>query len=240
VQENVSGSLESSKEGLHMSDQNAGRQPYMVSIYEPEGAPGTLVFTFVPNGLQQVRRPNGAPQRVPQYIVLALQENGHVSLDWNGSSDDPGANRPEMEQEVEKRIQVRRAWVGLISELVSRVETWARELGWSTRRIEKTLDDSYIGRHRVAALLMQEELCRISLEPAGREAPGADGVVDLYLMPAYDDIASLYYYGGGWHLHYLAPEAALVASARQAAPLPVSKESLATVLEAMKRHAVQQ
>ncbi len=45
------------------------------------------------------------------------------------------------------------------------------------------------------ALLMQEgPSAGLILEPIARSAPGADGVVDLYLLPAYDDIASLYFY----------------------------------------------
>ena len=72
------------------------------------------------------------------------------------------------------------------------VQTWADALGWSTRQIEVTLTDSQIGKYKAPALLLQEDAIRILLEPIGRSAPGAEGVVDLYLMPAYDDIASLY------------------------------------------------
>ena len=40
----------------------------------------------------------------------------------------------------------------------------------------------------------------------GALAPGTEGVIDLYLMPAYDDIASIYYSGDRWNLHYLFPD----------------------------------
>ena len=49
---------------------------------------------------------------------------------------------------------------------------------------------------------MQREIDRVLLEPVTRFAPGTDGVVDLYLMPAYDDIATIYRVGGEWKLHY--------------------------------------
>ena len=82
-------------------------------------------------------------------------------------------------------------WISRVNLLVDEVERWARDEGWSTRRIEKRLEDAWIGPHRVPALLMQEELCRGLLEPLGLSAHGSEGVVDLYLMPAYDDIAEL-------------------------------------------------
>ena len=40
------------------------------------------------------------------------------------------------------------------------------------------------------------------MEPVARSSPGIEGLVDLYLLPAYDDIASLYHYSGKWHVHY--------------------------------------
>ena len=84
---------------------------------------------------------------------------------------------------------------------------------------------------------MQEGTCRALLEPVGRSAPGAEGVVDLYLMPAYDDIASLYFYDNQWNLHYPFPGTPPLATAREAAGVPLSKETLQKVLEEMKQHA---
>ena len=81
----------------------------------------------------------------------------------------------------------------------------------TTRRIEKRLDDSGVGTHKVPALLLQEDTVRVLLEPVSRRAPGAEGVVDLYLMPAFDDIATLYFYDGGWQLHYMFPASPIVA-----------------------------
>ena len=43
----------------------------------------------------------------------------------------------------------------------------------------------------------------ILLEPV---APGTEGVVDLYLMPGYDDIASLYHYSNRWKDLSLGPQ----------------------------------
>ncbi len=57
-----------------MNEQTAQKQRYMVSVYEPEEAGGTLIFTFVPKGLQQERGAGGLPKRVPQFVVAVRQE----------------------------------------------------------------------------------------------------------------------------------------------------------------------
>lgn len=142
----------------------------------------------------------------------------------------------EIEQEA-KRNRARSAWMERVNALVDHAEIWAKELNWSTRRVEKKLEDSLIGEHSVSALLMQEDTCRILLEPVGRSAPGAEGVVDLYLLPAYDDIATLYYYGQRWNLHYVFPNSKPVASVREAEALPLTKESFEKVLAGMRQGA---
>ena len=84
---------------------------------------------------------------------------------------------------------------------------------------------------------MQKETTRVLLDPVARFAPGADGVVDLYLMPAYDDIASLYLVNGEWQLHYIFPGTTGVATIREAKPCSLSKEAVARVLNEMSINA---
>ena len=140
----------------------------------------------------------------------------------------------EIEPETTERAEARSAWVERVNGLVDQVEAWAKELNWSTRRVDKNLEDSVIGKHHVPALLMQEDTCRILLEPVGRSTAGAEGVVDLYLLPAYDDIATLYYYDQRWNLHYVFPNSKPVASVREAEAMPLTKESLGKVLAEMR------
>jgi hypothetical protein len=83
---------------------------------------------------------------------------------------------------------------------------------------------------------MQEDLCRVLLEPLGRSSMGAEGIVDLYLMPAYDDIARLLYNGNQWYLHYLFPGGKPAAAVHEAESKPLSKETLAKVLVEMRQH----
>ena len=52
---------------------------------------------------------------------------------------------------------------------------------------------------------MQKEFTRILLDPYSRTTIGTDGVVELYLMPAADDIATFFYWDGQWNIHYRVP-----------------------------------
>ena len=99
------------------------------------------------------------------------------------------------------------------------------------------MNDSLVGRYVAPALILQEETTRILLEPIARSAPGAEGVVDLYLMPAYDDIASLYFSNGEWQLHYMWPGTPNVNTMRDAEPKPFSMEVFQEVLQEMKKNA---
>jgi hypothetical protein len=221
-----------------MNEQTVQNQRYAVSVYEQEDAGGALIFAYVPKALQHERGPTGAPKRAPQFVVAVPQTMGELSFDWSGTPDDPGADAREIIQtEIAARMQDRSTWIVRVNALVDQVERWAKELNWSTRRIEKGIDDPRIGKHRVPALLMQEGTCRALLEPIARSTPGAEGVVDLYLMPAYDDIAVLFYYDHRWNLHYnTARGTNAVVPAPEAVPL--SKETLGKVLAEMTQNAV--
>lgn len=135
--------------------------------------------------------------------------------------------------------QLRSEWLHRLSVLIENVQNWAEAIGWTTRKIEVMLSDSQLGKYKAPALLLQEDNIRVLLEPIARSAPGAEGVVDLYLMPAYDDIASLYLYDNAWHVHYMLPGTPTVATIRDAEAKPLSSDVLRDVLEAMKENAVQ-
>lgn len=134
--------------------------------------------------------------------------------------------------------RLRNDWLHQLSELVDRIRHWADELDWSTRPIEVTLRDSQLGKYQAPALLMQKEAVRVLLEPVARSAPGAEGVVDLYLMPSYDDIASLYLREGDWRIHYMFPGTPTVPTISEADSRPLTKRAIQDVLEEMKKNAV--
>jgi hypothetical protein len=206
-----------------MTAQTAQKHQYIVSIFQPD-ANGALHFTFVPKSAQ------GTPRtKAPQFSADVRKGAAGLAIDWSGSADDPGPARAELEAEIAARMKERDAWIERVTALVDQVEQWAKELGWATRRIDKLLEDSRIGNHHVPALMMQQEIPRVLLEPIGASSLDAEGLVDLYLMPAYDDIARLYYSDGRWNLLYaMAPEAPAT---------PLSKETFENVLAEMKRNA---
>lgn len=90
-------------------------------------------------------------------------------------------------------------------DLTRLVRSWAEELDWSTRQIEKRMKDSRLGVYEAPALIMQKGTTRVLLDPVARFAPSSDGVVDLHLMPAYDDIVSLFVVAGEWHPYSMIP-----------------------------------
>jgi hypothetical protein len=142
--------------------------------------------------------------------------------------------QPSREQ-TDDPDSLRDEWLGHLAELVNTVNGWAVELGWSTRQISKKMKESPLGSFEAPALLLQRETVRVLLDPVARFVPGADGVVDLYLMPAYDDIASLYLVDGQWRLFYVYPDAGAVDKGRDA--IPLSKESFGRALDDMCAHA---
>jgi len=142
------------------------------------------------------------------------------------------ARRPQVADPSRERDD----WIRLLDELVGRVKAWVEPV-WSTRVIEKAVQDSELGEYKVSALLMQRETARVLLEPITRFAPGTDGVVDLYRMPAYDDIASLYRVAGEWKLHYAFRGDKVVAGIRNVEPLPLTEEHFLRVVNAIAGHA---
>ncbi len=143
------------------------------------------------------------------------------------------AKAAKAERENGEAALLRAEWLDRLAKLTSLVKGWATELDWSTREIPKKMKDSRLGDYEAPALLMQKETIRVLLDPIARFTPGADGVVDLYLMPAYDDIASLYLLNGEWRLHYMFPGAKPAATIRDAESSPLSKETLQRVLDEM-------
>ena len=121
------------------------------------------------------------------------------------------ARRPTVEDPERERAD----WIQLLLEMAAKVTDWVSP-DWSIRVIQKEMSDSVLGEYSAPSVLMQRELVRVMLEPVTRFAPGADGVVDLYLMPAFDDIATVYRVSGEWKMHYAFRGTRAVARIRKA------------------------
>ena len=97
--------------------------------------------------------------------------------------------------------------------------------------------DYALGKYEAPALLMQRAIPRVLLEPITRFAPGTDGVARLYLMPAYDNIATLYRVEGEWKLQYTFEGDPVVYGIRNAEALPLTEANFRRVLAAIAIHA---
>jgi hypothetical protein len=143
----------------------------------------------------------------------------------------------KMASSVKRRRQVdnpdatRDEWLANLDELLAQVRRWAEGSGWRTRVIEKAMKDSVLGDYKAPAMLMQRDTVEVILDPVGRFAPGTDGVVDLYLLPAYDDVASLYFVDGAWKLHFAFRSTAVVARIKSADSMTLDEASLNRVLD---------
>ncbi len=90
-------------------------------------------------------------------------------------------------------VAVRDEWVAAVAALVERVEGWCKELDWATRRAPKTIkDDDPLGPYEVPMLRMQYWDVQLMLDATSRFGVRNDGQCDLYVMPAYDDLAVVY------------------------------------------------
>jgi hypothetical protein len=225
-----------------MSEQEIIARGYTVSVRPPADAADGYHVVYTPRGrpdgvFQALGNGAGAlPAPTPLEAVAQLKNGQEVAVRWVSAPGQPEVRRDVLERDAENRVRLLDGWLGRLSTLLNDVETWVKALGWSTRRIEKPMEDSQIGRYKAPSLLMQEGTDRVLLEPVARSAPGAEGVVDLYLMPAYDDIASLYFSDGSWALHYLFPGAG-GATAQEAPAKSLSSTTLEEVLREMREHA---
>jgi hypothetical protein len=137
----------------------------------------------------------------------------------------PGIDDPEA---------VKVEWLDRLNALVGEVEGWARASGWRTRRIAKTVNERQLGSYKVPVLLMEKDTVEVVLNPVARSVPGADGAVDLYVAPAYDDIASLYLEGDHWVVHHgERPGPMATERVVEIAPRPYGEQTIRAILDGM-------
>ena len=92
-------------------------------------------------------------------------------------------------------------------ELAAKVAEWVERDDWVTKTYAKKMRDSDGTLFEVPSLVIQKGPTRLLLDPVAYDAPGSEGEpVDLYLMPTYDDAASLYLVNGRWRIQYVSPD----------------------------------
>lgn len=179
------------------------------------------------------RRRNGAEVGTFEAVVTAGDAD---SVRWLTPPADRDVTAEVFERDALTRVRLLHVWLGELEELIRSVEGWAKELDWPTRRIDKTIDDSQIGKHKVPALLLQDGADRMILDPLSRQTGEYEASVDLYHMPAYDDIARLQGRDGRWEVFERYSE---VADPFSRPGKPLSRDVLREALEGMRRHVEQ-
>ena len=132
---------------------------------------------------------------------------------------------------------VKGEWLDRLGALVDEVKGWAQASGWRTRRIDKTVTERGLGTYKVPVLLMEKDTVEVVLNPVARFVPGANGAVDLYVAPAYDDIASLYLEGDHWVLNYAGrSDSEATGSSTEIISRPYTEQAIRTILDGMAVH----
>lgn len=125
-----------------------------------------------------------------------------------------------------------------VEALVEQVRSWVEPHGWITETYPKRMRDVDSQLFEVPALFIQKGPVPVLLDPVAYDVPGAQAVVDLYLMPTYDDMASLYLEQGTWMIRYpLPPDGGSTDSTMETQALPLGEESINQVLDSIATHA---
>lgn len=149
---------------------------------------------------------------------------------------------PEMSQDrvpIEDAEAVRDEWLKTLNALAAQVKGWVERAGWRTRLVSKPTRDAELGRFEVPLLLMERDGVEIALNPVSRFVHGAEGAVDLYVVPAYDEVGSLYYADGRWMLYYVFRDES-AAKVRKATALPLSEGHFIWIIDEMAKYTVQE
>jgi len=142
--------------------------------------------------------------------------------------------KPRVENPETEKIE----WLSRLNDLISLVEGWVEESGWRTRRTVKPVTEADLGRYEAPLLLMERGGIEVVLSPIARTSPENDRVVDLYLMPGYDDVASLHFEDGQWRVHHAPrPSPAALHPMIEGERLPFEEATMNRILEAVAAHA---
>ncbi|MFY8202433.1 MAG: hypothetical protein ACOVLE_17290 [Pirellula staleyi] len=126
-----------------------------------------------------------------------------------------------------------------VDDVVRQFEAVVAQMEHLGRRDEKRMRDETGGVYSVQSLTIFMGPMRLLLDPNGYDLPGCNGAIDLYLLPPYDPVATLYLENGEWFLH--SPD--LTSQESIAHPTSwersvLTSESIAHLLESIAKHAV--
>ena len=126
-----------------------------------------------------------------------------------------------------------------VERVVRQFEAVLAEMKQLARRDEKRMRDETGGVYSVQSLTIFLGAMRLLLDPNGYNLPGCDGAIDLYLLPPYDPVATLYLEHGEWFIHSPNPMTQeSIARPTEWGRSALTKESIANLLESIARNAV--
>ncbi len=125
-----------------------------------------------------------------------------------------------------------------VEQLVEQVRLWVEPHEWVTKTYPKKMHDENRQTFEIPALFLQKGPSRLLLDPIAYDVPGAEGVVNLYLMPTYDDMATLSLESGRWLIRYAFPHDSIGShSVIEAEALPLSEATINQILDSIATHA---
>ncbi len=101
-------------------------------------------------------------------------------------------------------VPIRDEWVAIVDALYHQVEGWAKALDWATRRDPEWFDEPGLGRYQVWRLLVHAPEGRLVFKPVARRVTGAQGLIDLFVLPSYDPMLLVRHDDGEWRIHSFA------------------------------------
>ncbi len=122
-----------------------------------------------------------------------------------------------------------KAFVDLVTDLVGQVKSWTGPHEWVAKEYSKRMRHGAEDIFEVPALQLQKGPVRLLLDPIAYDVPGTEGVVDLYMMPTYDDAARFSFANGAWTIRYASPE-------RDKKKIPLSDHAVNKVLDTIASH----
>jgi hypothetical protein len=126
-----------------------------------------------------------------------------------------------------------------VETVVRQFENVLAEMKQVSRRDEKRMRDETGGVYSILSLTIFMGPMRLLLDPTGYDLPGCDGAIDLYLLPPYDPVATLYFENGEWFIH------SPYSTAKESIARPtewgrsaLTRESISHLLESLAKNAV--
>ncbi len=131
------------------------------------------------------------------------------------------------------------AFAKQVESVVSEFEASLSRQDWSMKRDLKRMRDEIGDVYAVQSLTLINGPVRLLLDPNGYDIPGAEGVMDLYVLPPYNPVATLYLEEGEWFIHSPFPAALnAVNNPTKWTRSCLTKDSISKTLRSIVEHAV--